>query len=162
SMAARSKFATVCGSGPASGAACGELGPSLWLGSLGVSGLLSSIFDSGYGPRAHTASHKRRIPNRRSILAAALAARPPLPAGLRPAAALASGCAMASTPAAAARPRAEISTGVAMSVQDEIRRLTAPDIRARKRGDPIVCLTSYHAHTARLVDKYCDVILVGD
>ena len=33
---------------------------------------------------------------------------------------------------------------------------------ARKGGEPIVCLTSYHAHTARLVDKYCDVILVGD
>ncbi|HEU5444609.1 MAG TPA: 3-methyl-2-oxobutanoate hydroxymethyltransferase, partial [Pseudolabrys sp.] len=49
-----------------------------------------------------------------------------------------------------------------MSVQDEIRRFTAPDIRARKGGEPIVCLTSYHAHTARLVDKYCDVILVGD
>ncbi|MGC2156747.1 MAG: 3-methyl-2-oxobutanoate hydroxymethyltransferase, partial [Pseudolabrys sp.] len=49
-----------------------------------------------------------------------------------------------------------------MSVQDEIRRLTAPDIRARKGGEPIVCLTSYHAHTARLVDAYCDVILVGD
>ncbi len=49
-----------------------------------------------------------------------------------------------------------------MSVQEEIKRLTAPDIRARKGGDPIVCLTSYHAHTARLVDKYCDVILVGD
>src|SRR6195256_5430220 len=49
-----------------------------------------------------------------------------------------------------------------MPVQDEIRRLTAPDIRARKGGDPIVALTSYHAHTARLVDKYCDVILVGD
>jgi 3-methyl-2-oxobutanoate hydroxymethyltransferase len=49
-----------------------------------------------------------------------------------------------------------------VSAQDEIRRLTAPDIRARKRGEPIVCLTSYHAHTARLVDKYCDVILVGD
>ena len=49
-----------------------------------------------------------------------------------------------------------------MSAQDEIKRLTAPDIRARKRGEPIVCLTSYHAHTARLVDKYCDVILVGD
>jgi 3-methyl-2-oxobutanoate hydroxymethyltransferase len=47
-------------------------------------------------------------------------------------------------------------------VQDEIRRLTAPDIFARKGGAPIVCLTSYHAHTARLVDKYCDVILVGD
>jgi 3-methyl-2-oxobutanoate hydroxymethyltransferase len=49
-----------------------------------------------------------------------------------------------------------------MSAQQEIRRLTAPDIRARKNGDPIVALTSYHAHTARLVDKYCDVILVGD
>src|SRR5919201_5483679 len=49
-----------------------------------------------------------------------------------------------------------------MSVQNDIRRLTAPDIRARKGGDPIVCLTSYHAHTARLVDQYCDVILVGD
>ena len=49
-----------------------------------------------------------------------------------------------------------------MSIQQEIRRLTAPDIRARKGGDPIVSLTSYHAHTARLADKYCDVILVGD
>ena len=49
-----------------------------------------------------------------------------------------------------------------MSVQKDIRRLTAPDIRARKGGDPIVCLTSYHAHTAGIVDKYCDVILVGD
>src|SRR5918992_766755 len=49
-----------------------------------------------------------------------------------------------------------------MSVQDEIKRLTAPDIRARKGHEPIVSLTSYHAHTARLVDKYCDVILVGD
>jgi 3-methyl-2-oxobutanoate hydroxymethyltransferase len=49
-----------------------------------------------------------------------------------------------------------------VSTQNDIKRLTAPDIRARKGGDPIVCLTSYHAHTARLVDKYCDVILVGD
>lgn len=49
-----------------------------------------------------------------------------------------------------------------MSVQQEIRRLTAPDIRARKNAEPIVVLTSYHAHTARLADKYCDVLLVGD
>ncbi len=49
-----------------------------------------------------------------------------------------------------------------MSVQNEIRRLTAPDIRARKGGDPIVSLTAYHAHTAAIADKYCDVILVGD
>jgi 3-methyl-2-oxobutanoate hydroxymethyltransferase len=49
-----------------------------------------------------------------------------------------------------------------VSAQDDIKRLTAPDIRARKGGTPIVSLTSYHAHTARLVDKHCDIILVGD
>jgi 3-methyl-2-oxobutanoate hydroxymethyltransferase len=49
-----------------------------------------------------------------------------------------------------------------VSVQEQIKRFTAPDIRARKGGEPIVMLTSYHAHTARLADKYCDVILVGD
>jgi 3-methyl-2-oxobutanoate hydroxymethyltransferase len=49
-----------------------------------------------------------------------------------------------------------------MSAQQDIKRITAPEIRARKGGEPIVCLTSYHAHTARLVDRYCDVILVGD
>jgi 3-methyl-2-oxobutanoate hydroxymethyltransferase len=49
-----------------------------------------------------------------------------------------------------------------MSLQQENKRLTAPDIRARKDGTPIVCLTSYHAHTARILDQYCDVILVGD
>ena len=49
-----------------------------------------------------------------------------------------------------------------MSVQDEIKRVTAPDIRARKGGKPIVSLTSYHAHTARLLDQYCDFLLVGD
>jgi len=49
-----------------------------------------------------------------------------------------------------------------MPAQSEVRRLTAPDIRARKGGEPIVCLTSYHAHTAAIADKHCDVILVGD
>lgn len=49
-----------------------------------------------------------------------------------------------------------------MSVQSAIKRKTAPDIRRRKGGDPIVMLTSYHAHTAALVDRHCDVILVGD
>lgn len=49
-----------------------------------------------------------------------------------------------------------------MSVQSAVKRKTAPDILKRKGGDPIVMLTAYHAHTARLVDKYCDVILVGD
>ncbi|WP_315780413.1 MULTISPECIES: 3-methyl-2-oxobutanoate hydroxymethyltransferase [unclassified Bradyrhizobium] len=49
-----------------------------------------------------------------------------------------------------------------MSVQSTVRRKTAPEIRARKGGEPIVMLTSYHAHTAALVDRHCDVILVGD
>src|SRR5450830_953786 len=49
-----------------------------------------------------------------------------------------------------------------MSVQTAVKRKTAPDILKRKGGDPIVMLTSYHAHTAALVDRYCDVILVGD
>jgi 3-methyl-2-oxobutanoate hydroxymethyltransferase len=49
-----------------------------------------------------------------------------------------------------------------LSLQKDVRRLTAPDIAARKGGEPIVMLTSYHAHTAQLVDKYCDIILVGD
>ena len=49
-----------------------------------------------------------------------------------------------------------------MSIQSSIKRKTAPEIRARKGGEPIVMLTSYHAHTAALVDRHCDVILVGD
>jgi len=50
-----------------------------------------------------------------------------------------------------------------MSAQpDTVRRITVPDLRARKGGTPIVSLTSYHAHTAALVDKYADFILVGD
>ncbi len=42
------------------------------------------------------------------------------------------------------------------------KRITAPDIRARKGGQPIVSLTSYHAHTAAIADKYVDFLLVGD
>src|SRR6201985_4034405 len=49
-----------------------------------------------------------------------------------------------------------------MSVQSVGRPKTAPEIRGRKGGDPIVMLTSYHAHTAALVDRHCDAILVGD
>lgn len=50
-----------------------------------------------------------------------------------------------------------------MSTQTEtIRRLTVPQIAARKGGEPIVSLTSYHAHTATIVDRHADFILVGD
>lgn len=40
--------------------------------------------------------------------------------------------------------------------------MTAPDITARKGQEPIVSLTSYHAHTAAIANKYCDFLLVGD
>lgn len=42
------------------------------------------------------------------------------------------------------------------------RRLTAVDIRSRKGGKPVVSLTSYHAHTAAIIDNFVDFILVGD
>ena len=38
----------------------------------------------------------------------------------------------------------------------------APDITALKGERPVVALTSYHAHTAAIADKYCDFLLVGD
>ncbi len=46
--------------------------------------------------------------------------------------------------------------------QDPVRRLTAPDIAARKGGKPIVCLTAYSAPMAELLDEHCDLLLVGD
>jgi 3-methyl-2-oxobutanoate hydroxymethyltransferase len=49
-----------------------------------------------------------------------------------------------------------------MSTQTQIKRITAPDIRARKGAAPIVSLTAYDAVMAALVDKHCDFILVGD
>ncbi len=48
------------------------------------------------------------------------------------------------------------------SQTEQIRRNTVPQIAKRKGGEPIVSLTSYHAHTAAIVDRYADFILVGD
>lgn len=45
---------------------------------------------------------------------------------------------------------------------ETVRRVTAPDIRARKGGDPIVCLTAYTAPVAQILDAHCDLLLVGD
>lgn len=42
------------------------------------------------------------------------------------------------------------------------RRLTARAIRERKKGQPIVMLTAYTARMAELLDRHCDVLLVGD
>ncbi len=44
----------------------------------------------------------------------------------------------------------------------KVKRLMAPDIAAKKGVEPIVSLTSYHAHTAAIADPYCDFLLVGD
>ncbi|GAA0216834.1 3-methyl-2-oxobutanoate hydroxymethyltransferase [Brevundimonas nasdae] len=46
--------------------------------------------------------------------------------------------------------------------QETVKRITVPEIAARKRGEPIVCLTAYDAPTAGLLDPHCDVLLVGD
>ena len=47
-------------------------------------------------------------------------------------------------------------------IQETVRRLAAPDIAARKGGEPLVCLTAYDAPTAALLDAHCDLLLVGD
>jgi 3-methyl-2-oxobutanoate hydroxymethyltransferase len=44
----------------------------------------------------------------------------------------------------------------------DAKRVTAPDIARRKGGTPIVALTAYHAHTARIIDPHVDMLLVGD
>ena len=46
--------------------------------------------------------------------------------------------------------------------QETVRRLSAPDIAARKGAEPIVCLTAYTAPVAEILDDHCDLLLVGD
>ena len=40
--------------------------------------------------------------------------------------------------------------------------VTAPEITARKGGEPIVALTAYTAPMAEMLDEVCDLMLVGD
>lgn len=49
-----------------------------------------------------------------------------------------------------------------MSIEVSTKRVTAVELQGRKGGQPIVCLTAYHAHTASLLDRHVDLILVGD
>lgn len=49
-----------------------------------------------------------------------------------------------------------------MSKQTQIRRITVPEIAARKGGEPLVTLTAYTAPMAALLDQHCDLLLVGD
>ncbi|RZJ18162.1 MAG: 3-methyl-2-oxobutanoate hydroxymethyltransferase [Brevundimonas sp.] len=46
--------------------------------------------------------------------------------------------------------------------QETVRRISVPDIVARKGQEPIVCLTAYDAPTAAIMDAHCDLLLVGD
>ena len=42
-------------------------------------------------------------------------------------------------------------------------RKTTTDIKSRKGGtEPLVCLTAYSAPMAKILDKHCDLLLVGD
>lgn len=49
-----------------------------------------------------------------------------------------------------------------MSAQAPVKRITVPQIAARKNDTPVVALTAYTAPMAALVDDHAEVILVGD
>ena len=43
-----------------------------------------------------------------------------------------------------------------------MKRITIKDILRKKGKEPIACLTAYTKSISEILDKYCDVILVGD
>jgi 3-methyl-2-oxobutanoate hydroxymethyltransferase len=49
-----------------------------------------------------------------------------------------------------------------MSIPVRKKRVSVPDIRARKGGEPLVCLTAYTAPIASILNDRVDVLLVGD
>ncbi|MUT27108.1 MULTISPECIES: 3-methyl-2-oxobutanoate hydroxymethyltransferase [Mesorhizobium] len=49
-----------------------------------------------------------------------------------------------------------------MSATGEAKAITPPDIRSRKGQAPLVCLTAYTTPVARMADRHCDIVLVGD
>lgn len=49
-----------------------------------------------------------------------------------------------------------------MSATGDARAITPPDFAASKGKTPLVCLTAYTTPVARLVDRHCDIVLVGD
>ncbi|HXQ51329.1 MAG TPA: 3-methyl-2-oxobutanoate hydroxymethyltransferase [Stellaceae bacterium] len=49
-----------------------------------------------------------------------------------------------------------------MSIPIADKKRTPSDLRARKGGVPIVCLTAYSAPLARMLDPIADLLLVGD
>ncbi len=49
-----------------------------------------------------------------------------------------------------------------MSVQGSQKAMTAAQVKKRKGGEPLVCLTAYDAPTAGVLDPHCDILLGGD
>ena len=43
-----------------------------------------------------------------------------------------------------------------------MQKITIKKILQKKNDTPITCLTAYSKNTAKIADKYCDIILVGD
>ena len=43
-----------------------------------------------------------------------------------------------------------------------MQKITIKKILKKKNNTPITCLTAYSKNTAKIADKYCDIILVGD
>lgn len=47
--------------------------------------------------------------------------------------------------------------------EGEVRKIqSVPQVRSRKGGMPLVCLTAYTTPFAQLADRHCDIVLVGD
>jgi 3-methyl-2-oxobutanoate hydroxymethyltransferase len=49
-----------------------------------------------------------------------------------------------------------------LSAAGETKTITPPDVCSQKGRTPLVCLTAYTTPMARLVDRHCDLVLVGD
>ena len=56
----------------------------------------------------------------------------------------------------------DTATSRATPTPAPMKRLTVPQIAARKGGEPLVMLTAYTARMAQLLDPHCDLLLVGD
>lgn len=56
----------------------------------------------------------------------------------------------------------DTSTSRAHPTPAPMKRLTVPQVAARKGGEPLVMLTAYTARMAQLLDPHCDLLLVGD
>lgn len=49
-----------------------------------------------------------------------------------------------------------------MSASGQMKRISVPDIAARKRAEPVAVLTAYSVSMAGLLDAHADCLLVGD